>query len=78
MTWATRDVPGSDKLIEYETGINYVLQTHPITAMCQYDANRFSGTLIFQALQVHPYMVMNGQLLKNPYYMLADPSAFIT
>jgi len=48
--------------------VNRVVQTHPITAMCQYDANRFPGETIFQALQVHPYMVMHGQLVKNPSY----------
>lgn len=68
MSWALKDLPGSERLIEYESEINTVLQTHPITAMCQYDANRFPGALIFRALQVHPYMVMNDQLVKNPYY----------
>lgn len=69
MTWALRGIDGSDRLIEYEAGINTVVKTHPITAMCQYDANRFSGSLVFQALQVHPYMVANGQIVKNPYYL---------
>lgn len=69
MSWALRGLPGSERLMEYESGINEVLKTHPITAMCQYDAGKFSGELIFQALQVHPYMVMDGQLVHNPYYL---------
>lgn len=69
MSWALRDIPGAERLMEYESGVNTVLMTHPITAMCQYDANRFSGAIVFKALQVHPYMVMNGQLVKNPYYI---------
>lgn len=68
MSWALRGFPGSDRLIEYEAAINTVVKTHPITAMCQYDANHFDGETIFRALQVHPYMVMGGQLVKNPYY----------
>jgi KaiC/GvpD/RAD55 family RecA-like ATPase len=68
MSWALRGLPGSEHLIEYEAAINRILKTHPITAMCQYDANRFDGETIFGALRVHPYMVMNGQLVKNPYY----------
>lgn len=68
MSWALRGYPGSDRLMQYEAAVNTVVQSHPITAMCQYDANRFSGDTIFQALQVHPYMVMQGQLVKNPYY----------
>ena len=72
MSWALRGVPGAEHLIEYEAAINDVVKTHPITAMCQYDANRFDGQVIFQALQVHPYMVMNGQLVRNPYYALKE------
>jgi hypothetical protein len=68
MSWALRGMPGSERLIEYEAGVNTVLKTHPVSAMCQYDANRFSGTLIYEALEVHPYMVMKGQLVRNPYY----------
>jgi hypothetical protein len=72
MSWALRGYPGSERLMEYEARINKVVQTHPITAMCQYDANKFDGDLIFKALQVHPYMVMNAQLVKNPYYVGAE------
>jgi len=68
MTWALRGLPGSEHLMEYEAAVNEVVKTHPITAMCQYDANRFDDETIFEALRVHPYMVMNGQLVKNPYY----------
>lgn len=68
MSWALRGLPGSDRLIEYEAGVNRVLKTHPVTAMCQYDANSFDGTTIFQALQVHPYLVMNNRVVHNPYY----------
>jgi len=72
MSWALRGYPGSERLMEYEARINKVVQTHPITAMCQYDANKFDGDLIFKALQGHPYMVMNAQLVKNPYYVGAE------
>lgn len=68
MTWALRDVPGADRIIEYEQKVNDVVETHPLTAMCQYDANRFSGDVIFAALRVHPYMVMDGHLVRNPYF----------
>jgi hypothetical protein len=72
MTWALADVPGAERLMEYEVAVNSVVKTHPVTAMCQYDANRFSGETIFQALYVHPYMVMNDQLVQNPYYILEE------
>lgn len=69
MSWALQGLPGSDRLIEYEARVNQVVESHPVTAMCQYDANKFSGSLIYQALQVHPWMVVNGQVVENPYYL---------
>lgn len=68
MSWALHELPGSERLVEYERMVNDVMETHPITAMCQYDANRFDGDTIFRAMQVHPYMVMGGQIVRNPYY----------
>ena len=41
MTWACRGLPGSERLIEYESRINTVVREYPLTAVCQYDARRF-------------------------------------
>ncbi|MEI6209413.1 MAG: MEDS domain-containing protein [Desulfuromonadales bacterium] len=69
MSWALRGIPGSERLMEYEALVNDVLVTHPVTAMCQYDANKFSGATILDVLKVHPMMVVHGQIVHNPYYM---------
>ena len=69
MSWALRGIPGSDRLMEYEALVNDVLVTHPIIAICQYDARRFDGALVFDILKVHPMMVVHGQIVKNPYYV---------
>lgn len=69
MTWALRGIPGSDRLMEYEALVNNVLAEHPITAFCQYDANRFDGATILDVLRVHPMMVVHGQIVQNPYYL---------
>ena len=68
MSWALRGVPGSERLMEYETLVNEVLVTHPVTAICQYDANRFNGATILDVLKVHPMMIVHGQIVRNPYY----------
>ncbi|MEU0055976.1 MEDS domain-containing protein [Streptomyces sp. NPDC006334] len=41
MGWALRDVPGADRLHEYETKVNQVFSGHRASAVCQYDARRF-------------------------------------
>jgi len=69
MAWALKGIPGSERLMEYEAKVNDVLIEHPVTAICQYNANKFDGATIFQCLQVHPYMIVYGQIVRNPYYM---------
>ncbi len=69
MTWVFRDIPGSDRLLEYETRINLITETFPYIGMCQYDARLFDGATLFKVLQVHPYMVAQGQIVRNPFYV---------
>jgi hypothetical protein len=75
MSWALRGLPGSDRLMEYEAWVNVVLRTHPLSAICQYDANKFSGALIMDALKVHPMMIVRGQIIHNPYFLA--PNVFL-
>lgn len=72
MSWTLKGIPGSDQLMVYEAKLNDVLEKYPVTAICQYDANKFDGATILECLQVHPYMIVHGQIVRNPYYMKAD------
>lgn len=72
MSWALKGIPGSERLMEYEALVNDVLVTHPVTAICQYDARRFDGATILECLEVHPFMIVRGQIVHNPYYMSSD------
>lgn len=69
MAWALDGMPGSARLMEYEALVNTVVATHPVTAICQYDANRFDGHTILQCLEVHPYMIVHGQIVHNPFFL---------
>jgi len=75
MSWALKGIPGSERLMEYEAMVNDVLVTHPITAICQYDANCFDGATILDVLRVHPMMIVQEQIVRNYYYM--KPEDFI-
>jgi hypothetical protein len=75
MEWALRNVPGSEGLIEYESRLNIILVDTPTTAICQYDARKFSGSLLFDVLSVHPMMVVRGSVVRNPYYI--PPETFL-
>lgn len=68
MTWVFNGIPGSDRFLEYETLLNTVTSTFPHSGMCQYDARLFDGATLFRILQIHPYMIAQGQIVRNPFY----------
>jgi hypothetical protein len=67
MTWALKGIPGSDRLFEYEALLNTVVAHFPHSGMCQYDARRFDGATLFNVLKVHPWMIVRGKVVQNPY-----------
>jgi hypothetical protein len=69
MNWVLKGIPGSERLLEYEIGINAIHEDFPFVGMCQYDARLFDGAMLFKVLQVHPYMVAQGQIVRNPFYI---------
>ena len=69
MTWALRCLSDSDRLMEYEALLNTVTDTFPHSGMCQYDARIFDGATLFKVLRVHPYMIVQGQIVNNPFYV---------
>jgi hypothetical protein len=69
MSWALKDIPGSDRLLEYEVLLNTITSSFPHNGMCQYDARLFDGATLFKVLQVHPYIIAQGQIVRNPYYI---------
>lgn len=62
-------VPGGSRLFEYEATVNSILQKHPVTAVCQYDARKFSGATIMDVLSVHPLMFIHGSVIRNPFFV---------
>ncbi len=69
------NVPGGSRLFEYEATVNSILQEHPVTAVCQYDARKFSGATIMDVLSVHPLMVIHGSVIRNPFFV--SPERFV-
>lgn len=72
MTWSKRGLAGSENLAEYECRINILVRTVPTTAVCQYDAQRFDGATLYDVLSVHPMMIVHGQVVRNPYYVVPE------
>lgn len=68
MTWALRNYPGVDGLIEYEAELNTVITSSPRTVVCLYDLDQFDGSIVVDLLRTHPKLLVTGRLLTNPYF----------
>jgi PAS domain S-box-containing protein len=68
MTWALRGLPGSDRLIEYETKLNEFLPNYKCLAICQYDRRRFQSSTLLDILTTHPLAIIGTKFYDNFYY----------
>ncbi|MFJ4716234.1 MEDS domain-containing protein [Streptomyces sp. NPDC088785] len=62
MSWALRDVPGAERMGEYERKVNDVFAGHAASAICQYDARRFDAATLHAFDQRHPGTVAQQPL----------------
>ena len=69
MTWALRGLPGSDKLLEYESKLNDFFPHHPCLAICQYDRWKFDPEVIRGVVMTHPLVVRGNRIYRNFYYI---------
>jgi len=75
MTWALRDAPGVEHLVGYESELNRVTASYPVTVLCLYDLDRFSGEVVVNIVMTHPQVLVQGILIENPYYV--EPDEFL-
>lgn len=69
MAWALEFGVLPDALIEAEMLANAsVFPALPVTALCQYQRNRFPAALLRDALRGHPIVIVEGEPQPNPYY----------
>lgn len=75
MSWAQAKVPGSERLIEYETRVNEVLARTRQPAICVYDAAQLTGAMMLDILRCHPLTLVNGVVQENPFF--TPPELFL-
>lgn len=71
MTWALKNLPGTDELMEYEAKLNQLTPRYSCSLVCMYDVNRLSAIAMVDVLATHPYVILNGKIHANPHYI--DP-----
>jgi hypothetical protein len=69
MTAEIENIPGGSRLLEYESKVSLLLKKIPVNAVCQYDARSFDGSTILDILKVHPYMIVRGSVVHNPFFI---------
>lgn len=67
--------PGLEHFMEYEAQLNNYIPKVPLVVLCLYNLTKLSGDLVAGVLQTHPYAVMGGVLIRNPYYV--PPEQFL-
>jgi hypothetical protein len=75
MYWALEAIPGVERLMAYESRLNYFIPGKPWVSICLYNVNKVSGATVMDVLRTHPFTVSGGVLLENPYYM--DPDRWL-
>lgn len=72
MAWSLNDIPGSERLMEYEARMNYLFPKIKFTGICQYDIKKFDTEFLINAIQTHPIVLYRSADEKNRYYMPPD------
>ncbi len=75
MSWALRGLPGSERLIEYESELNRFFPGSRCLALCQYDRRRFPAELLLRVLETHPVAVVGTRIYENLYFISPEEFA---
>ena len=66
---------GKEEVIKYEWKLHdKVFKKYPVSALCRYNIHQFDKKVIKAALELHDYIVWQGRLNDNPYYI--DPNGY--
>ncbi|WGI18014.1 MEDS domain-containing protein [Methanonatronarchaeum sp. AMET-Sl] len=72
MTWVLSDLPGTERLMEYEMKLNEFFPGSNSMGLCQYNENKFSPETLIDVIYVHPKILLENSIYDNPYYMPPD------
>ena len=75
MTWILSELPGVERLIEYEAKLNYFFPNSTCIALCQYNENAFDPQILLDVIRTHPVLVIYNSLYENPRYVSPEEFA---
>ncbi len=71
MTWLLRGMPGSERIIDYESRLNSALGEISCTSVCQFDRRMFEPELLLGVIAAHPQVILGTELFENSFYVSA-------
>lgn len=76
LSWLVNYDDAEDLIIEYEWKLNeYVFGHYPVSALCRYNLDKFSDSMIRSVIQLHPIILWQNRIHENPYYI--PPEGFM-
>jgi signal transduction histidine kinase len=68
-SWCFHTDESFDHILDFEADFDATCPDLPVTALCQYDLDRFDGTAAAKALRTHKQIVYDDQVCENPFYI---------
>lgn len=72
MTWVLGPEPGVDRLLEYESKLNYFFPAYKCLAICQYNRRRFDYKILREVILTHPIVISGSTVARNFFYIPPD------
>lgn len=66
--FAIRRALDTKEWFTYEAEVYKFAPRYPQFLLCLYDLDYFDGSLVVNVLKTHPRILLNGMVIKNPYY----------
>jgi hypothetical protein len=71
-TWCFHTDLSHDHVVDFEAAFDAAVPDLPVTALCQYDLNRFGESSVAKALWTHEQIIYRDTVCENPYYVPPD------
>ena len=69
MDWALQGAPGTERILEYETRVNFLSAKVPDVFVCFYDVTKFPASTLFDVMRTHPAVILGGVYHENPFFV---------
>jgi signal transduction histidine kinase len=68
-SWCFHTGQSFDHIVDFEADFDTVCPDLPVTALCQYDLERFGEMSVAKALRTHEKIIYRSRLCENPFYI---------